>query len=561
MENTFQTESQSSKVSVKIPGPHEEVPDELWESLYDPERIKASQKAAEQAVIEFTTEEYNHLRRKAKTDLFFLSYGILGYDSLTAGLHRHLCSWLMNTAGEQYRIVLMPRGHFKTTIVTISDTIQIVLTDDNGDCPYPRNLGPEGRVMLAHETHAGASRFLYEITGQFTANPTLMGLFPECVPHPRRNRMNKEMLELPRQSTWAEPTIDTMGVGAKSQGRHYNRIKLDDIFGDKARDSKTEGEATLQWFDNIQAFLIKLARDGIDMAGTRYSLDDVWAHAMKVYEGQLLRYIRRIEEISPESDVPLPIFPEHFPVNALKILRKNKKVWAAQYVNDPIAGLAVFDPSWKRYFQWVGPRRVAIFTGVERFVFNTSDLDIVILADPAVDHEPGIVVTGTSPKLQVFVLESIQEEMSPTKFVATLFQLVQKWWPRKVGIEKFTFGRIYESWLKREMQVRGVSFNIEQLTRPPEKSKTEHIMGLENYFSALQIFFDQKWEGSDEEENNIALQFDQFGATDAVHMLDALAYGPQLWVAPLSREKQEEFRRAEEEVMARIDPTTGYSRM
>ncbi len=65
------------------------------------------------------------------------------------------------------------------------------------------------------------------------------------VPSPREQTINKWALELPRTRPHPEPTIDTMGVGAKSQGRHYNYIKLDDVYGDKARDSEAESATTM----------------------------------------------------------------------------------------------------------------------------------------------------------------------------------------------------------------------------------------------------------------------------------------------------------------------------
>src|SRR4051812_46485780 len=51
-----------------------------------------------------------------------------------------------------------------------------------------------------------------------------------------------------------------MGVGGKSQGRHYDYLKLDDLIGDKARDSKAEMQTAKDWIDNIQAFFTEFTR-------------------------------------------------------------------------------------------------------------------------------------------------------------------------------------------------------------------------------------------------------------------------------------------------------------
>jgi hypothetical protein len=132
---------------------------------------------------------------------------------------------MRRTAGKQWRLILLPRGHYKSTITTIADSIQIALPDDGGNEPYPRNLGPEVRVLIAHEGKEHAARFLTSITSHFTTNPLLMALYPTCTPG-KSQRVNNSELELPRKSYWAEPTFDVMGVGSRAQGRHYDFPKV-----------------------------------------------------------------------------------------------------------------------------------------------------------------------------------------------------------------------------------------------------------------------------------------------------------------------------------------------
>jgi hypothetical protein len=526
--------------------------DPQWEQLLDPSGLYEAQKSAEKHYEHQTTDKLQYLRKRCKTDLLFLT-NVLGYNKTTARLHGHLSWWLDSTIHEQFRIILMPRGHYKTTVDTITDSVRITLPAGDLSPPEPHNLGPEVRILLCHETHEGASRFLYEITHHFMRNPQLIGLFPELVPNSRKHRMNKFELELPRKGHYAEPTFDTLGVGGKAQGRHYNVIKLDDIFGDKARDSKAERDTTIQWFDNIQSFAIDLSTIRLDLIGTRYSLDDVYSHAMNVYGPKLIRYIRRIEE-PDENGLPKSIFPEGgFDSDYLQILRKNPRVWSAQYCNDPQEGLAEFDPTWKRFYYWSAPTRIAFFSGQLSTTYNVrSDLDITILCDPAVTGLPGIVVTGVSPKLQVFVLEAIKKPMKPPEFVELMFGLVQKYWPRLVSVEDVVFSSVYQSWLEREMQVRNCRFNIVPW-RPPKgiKKDTRIARRLSNYFSAGQIFFS-------ENQTDLIWEFENFGATVNTHLLDALAQGPDVWRPGLDAKTWSEYHKAEELLLADRDPLTGY---
>src|SRR3990167_9950997 len=137
---------------------------EEWISVLSDERLYQTQKLAEKQFSQIDSETFKRLQYKAKTDSYFLCYSILGYTELNTNFHMHFCNWLNATRGEHYRLTLLPRGHFKTTIETITDSIQLVLPDVTGLMPYPYNLGPNARLMLGHETGDGASRFLFEIT-------------------------------------------------------------------------------------------------------------------------------------------------------------------------------------------------------------------------------------------------------------------------------------------------------------------------------------------------------------------------------------------------------------
>ena len=544
--------------------------DEEWAALLHPDRLTKAQEDAKKERDSLDEDEIRELKILAKTDTFFLSYSILGYTKLTVNFHGHFCRWLDKTRTELkplteeqeeglprellwlYRMTLLARSHFKSTIKTITGSIQAALPDVTGEEFYPFSLGTNIRLLLGHEAHAGSQRFLYEITGHFTGNSKLIALFPECVPNPRVQRINKSELELPRSSFWAEPTFDTIGVGGRSQGRHYDYIKLDDIFGDKARDSRVERNALIQWFDNIQSFLVELKKGHIDIVGTRWSVDDVYAHMMKVYGGKLVKYIRRVEEFNKETGKAEPVFPEHFPPESLDILRKNKRVWAAQYANDPHEGLAEFDLSWKRFYSVSPTHPVNATTVYGNLRWRLRDLDILVLNDPAISRTPGIVVTGTDKHMNIFLLETIKKEMSPMEFVETQFHLVQKYWPRAVCIEEVIFSEVYRHWLQREMLIRRIRFNILPYKPPKDKVKFERVAVLGNYYAAGQIFFhaDQK---------DMIWEFDNFGATDNYHLHDALAQGEQFWRPAVSGKEEEEKKEYMEERFAEMDPVTGYS--
>lgn len=510
-----------------------------------------AQKSADLYLKGLSTDQVAHLRIKAKSDLFFLAYGILGYDRLSTNLHGDLCKWMVKTDGCQYREILLPRSHYKSTISTISDTIRIILPDDSGNSPYPRNLGTNVRVLVCHETNISASRFLVSITNHFLLNSVLLALFPECLPNRNKQRVNLNELEIPREAVWNEPTVDTMGVGAKKQGAHYNFIKPDDLYGVEARDSEAAHRGTIEWIDNLQAYLTTPKTDHIDFVGTRYKFDDAYAHIHRMYGPQLHKYIRSCEEID-ESGKRYLIFPEEFTPESVEILKKNRKVWNSQYANNPAEGGTQFQEEWIRYYKWASQREILV-TNLDKSIDRIAidELDKCILIDPALVGLTGFIVTGSDSKGRVFILDAQKNNWKPPDLVNFLFSSVIKWNPRLVGIEEVLFSQLFQHWMSREMSARNLKFKIEAL-KTHQKSKESRVLGLSNYFSAGQIYF---LEGQTE----LLQEFREFGASSNYHMLDALAYGPRVWRTPIAKGRIESYKSAEQMIWDSMDQETGYS--
>src|SRR5690606_27120848 len=220
--------------SLKITRNNErDVINDLNKTIYKLSRedsITQARKLGDSKLHTLNQTQVDQLRYKAKNDLFFLATGILGYNKLSVDLHGSVCAWMMRNRNARFRELLLARGHYKTTLWTIADGIRLALPGDNGI--WPESLGTEIRILLAHEAKLKAEQFLVAIAGHFLSNPLLMALFPEVVPSPRIHRINKSELELPRQGIWPEATYSTMGTGGRSQGLHFNYLKLDDLIGD-----------------------------------------------------------------------------------------------------------------------------------------------------------------------------------------------------------------------------------------------------------------------------------------------------------------------------------------
>lgn len=539
-----------------------------FDNLYDQKNISASRSRAEKKFENLGMGDIDYIKKKMKNDLLFLGT-TLGYNQLSPNLHGSLAGWLQRHRGWQYKLILLPRGHYKSTIATIVDSIQMSLPYPNEQI-YPYTLGPNGKYLILHEVRETASKFLFELTRAFTHKDAILAFFPELIPHKNEQRMNKYELELPRQEHHREATFGTGSSTGAEQGTHVNWMKLDDLIGKEARESPTVMSKVNDFFDNINSLLTKLEVDGWDLIGTRWAYADVYSHAMERYgisvpesvlnciperdrekfkDGLLKVYARGAIENG------VPIFPEQFTLERLNVLRKNKLVWAAQYANNPTdSGLNEF--SWPLKFYNVGSNgRLVVFTGDTSFSRSLHDLDVCVLCDPSMGQdenadETGIIVTGVDEKNNIFILETVKKRLKPPALLDELYRLYYKYRPRVISIEEVNFSGIYKYWIEDRSKQTQIFLPIRSY-KTENRRKPVRIRGLAHFFSAGQVYIAEMM-------HDFRDEYEQFPLGDSQHLLDALAQGPNFWSRGVSSNEVESQKKAVELVADERSIQTGY---
>jgi hypothetical protein len=545
--------------------------EDAFPSLIDEKEISARRSAAEHKYRDFTSDQIDYFRRRCKTDLFFLATGPLEYDLLSINLHRHLTGWIQDSWGAQNRLLLLPRGHYKSTICTIADGIQMALPNCANVQQLPYSYGENTKILLAHEVKETAAKFLFEITAAFTRKELMLALFPECIPSKRTQRINKWELELPRTQHHKEPTFATIGASGAAQGGHYYWLKLDDLIGEDARDSTTVMGRILDWFDNVNSLLTRFAFDGWDLIGTRWAYNDVYSHAMQRYglhiDGSDLSCIdpREVEKYEGgllhtyargAIERGVPIFPEEFTLEKLNVLRKNKLVWAAQYANNPLeSGLNEFN--WPlKYYNVDSMGNLVIFSGEDSYRRKINELNVVVLCDPSMGEtnladETGIVVVGVDSKHNIYILETVKERLKPPALVDTLFRLNNKYRPGVIAIEEVNFSGIYKYWIEEKANATQTYLPIRSYKPGSQRSKDGRIRGLAHFFSAGQVYCHEMM-------HDFRDEYEQFPMTSSKHLLDALAQGPQFWRRALNETEVVKQKEKIAEIMAERSALTGY---
>lgn len=486
------------------------------------------------------SERREFLRELVSEDLFVLSRGVLRYPDVNKRTHGKLCRFIQHDDATR-RLTLLPRGHLKSTIVTIADSIRLALRDPN-----------ETRILIASETATQADKFLKEIKNHWEKNPLLRALFPELVPEKFSGpgvQWSKTQATIRRQSVYREPTWQTIGVGGAVVGAHFTRIKADDLIGLDAKQSLAKMQATKEWNATIEPLLVDQNTDMIDWVGTRWSRNDLYAELMESYGSRLRMYTRQAIE---GGEI---IFPQKHSWEEYQHLQENRpELWFSQYCNNPVAGgKRDFPIEALKSFQFgLDARSVHFGDGNS---WRLDELDLVITADPnsgslTAEDMAAIVVSGVSPDDEIFVLQAWSGRVTPSRFVDKIFSLARRWRPRLVGIEK-AGQQNTQHYFEKKMENEERHFRVVPL-KPKNRDKEERIRtALEPIIKSGRLHLLTS-------ATELRGQISAFPDNDLIDELDALAYGTEIWRKPLRYEDQEENKKALEVVLHSRNLRTGY---
>lgn len=430
------------------------------------------------------------LAELGKRDLYYLTKGVLGYSRLTPHAHGELCRFC-DTCDSLRRMILMPRSHFKTTIVTISQTIQDIIKN------------PNIRILLVGSSSTNVERMLKEVGAHFLHNQLFRWLYPDVI-HDSFNAKgvvwNNKEIQVPRTVLFREPTVDTIGARGTVESRHYDIIRPDDIIGEKELQSDIEMERTIEWASGLESLLISPEEGMIDFVGTHWRKHDVYEFIQNFYsnnEGKVEigpHAYRRDEIVVFSRDARLPngepIFPELISKKTLdRIQRENPARYAAQYANNPItSGETEFKTENIQFFQFTGPDmrliRFKDFHGND-VTYKVSDLDVVILHDPAVSERRGasdnaLGLVGHHQKTgRIFVLKTKIGQYKPDELVEALFEWDKQHQPRFCSLEAVAYQKALKYFIRMIADARRIPTPpIKEYIPGSRKSKDDRIRGL-----------------------------------------------------------------------------------
>lgn len=261
---------------------------------------------------------YEQAREKCCEDLWFLLTDVLEYERFYTPLHKPLARSI--EMAPRKALVLIPRDHLKTTLITQGRGTQVKLKDFN--C----------RILVSTALFKLTMTILDQIKSHFQNDNHMTWLFPECRLPPAMSKAGgrREEFSLPcRTSTGAKETCYSgAAVDASQVSKHFDYIFLDDLVSDRNIKTSEAIEGVISHYKNVHSLLEPNGQ--MYIVGTRWDQNDLYGEILPTLEQEgAFIMIRRAMEKNFSTGKKEPIYPrtdrgmERYNEFVLRRLRKD----------------------------------------------------------------------------------------------------------------------------------------------------------------------------------------------------------------------------------------------
>jgi hypothetical protein len=487
-------------------------------------------------IVQLPSDIREDLAERGKNDLMFFDKGILGFKDMTVGCHGPMCAFADQNE-KQFKLILVPRDHLKTSTFTIGGTMQRVVRD------------PESRNLIANESATNAQRMLRAIRQHAESNRVFRALYSDIIPkHTSKTRWNDEELQFNRQGHYPEPSIDSIGMTGAVTSRHYTHITYDDPISEEAVKSDKVMQDTINRMSTALDLLTDPAHDSIWLVGTRWALHDVYSVWMKIFGDQLGRFIRSAIE---DGD---PIWPERFTLEVLAIKRQilGEYKFSCLMMNNPrneeLQDMNVKD---LRFWHWANDETVVVLMdqqGNELRRVPLEKLDITTTVDLAAaekiaDDRNCITTVGITPWNECIILDSWAKRCTPLTVLEYLFEIKKRFSPRAFGIEDVAYQKAFKYFVKQQCEQRGVYMNIVPLKAVGKKEV--RIRGLQPLLATGRIY-------AHPTQHVLRSELADFPLGEHDDTIDGLSMHLQLFRGQMSPDRWDKYKKAEQSLLRRL---------
>ena len=361
-------------------------------------------------------------RLRGLDDLYFFNKFIMEANPnrrkfIVPHVHRQWTDWYQNST-KRIKMILVPRGSFKSTFFTVGRTLQAIAKNRNE------------RILIANATLANSQNFLSEIKDHIIKNEEYKMLYSQYkgkdIPMFEKNlRWNEDQIEVAGRDTGIrEPTVTAVGVGGNLVSQHYSFILADDLVSDINSATRYQADKVIDWWK--RSFSLLDPEGEMLIIGTRWSYYELYSYILEKLVDQVDTHIHS----AYNSDGSL-YFPERLGKEKLKELRNfhGSYFFSAFYLLDPVDEESALIK-----------KDQILYYGDNEDQKLPKNLTKFSLCDPAVSQQENadystIVTIGVDQFDNWYVLEVRRERWTVGTLVDNLFSVYKLWKPNSMSIE------------------------------------------------------------------------------------------------------------------------------
>jgi len=437
-----------------------------------------------------------------------------------APFHKEMCDFVDQNPSKQ-KLLLVPRGFLKSTLITIGKTLQWICED------------PSVRILIANATYSMAVAFLNVIKRHLHNNELMAEIFGQLAIEPDKWSESAITLKQAKEVIGGEKeaTVLCYGMGGNLVSQHYDKIILDDVVNENTISTRDQIEKTIQFYRMCQPLLEK---DGeLIVIGTRWHEQDLYDWIMDKENGVIQEFNvffrRALENELWDDNVKqfvkgTSLWPEKYSLDDFTKIRRKMGPYAfsSQFLNDPFPSSdADFKREWFRYY--------------DESDLRGADMNRYTLIDPAISLEKtadytGVITVGIDKFSNVYILDILRARLKVNELNNLIFQQNERWHPLQIGIEDVAFQRALRYSLKQEEEKRKRYLPIIEL-KPYARSKDQRIKGLQPLYANGKVYH------SKELVYNVYLEDELTRFPNGKHddLIDALAYSLDLMHPPVKK--------------------------
>ena len=450
-------------------------------------------------------------------DLYFFARNILGYKLMVPHVHENMSRFMMNNIEREEneqatKILLEPRGSFKSTVGTISYTLWKLINN------------PNYTILISNEKLDKSKGFLKAIKTHITDNPRFRLLYGDlCCERVKGRKWSQDMIDIKTRTIHGEtPSVKASSVERSETGTHFDEIICDDLVG---KDNSNTIEQLMKVDEYVKDLGAVLQPDGcMSFIGTRWDYRDCYNTQFEHIK-TLGRYARAdiLIESAEKEDGSL-FFPERLTEQFLKSQRVKLGTYffSCQYLNEPVAREDALVQNIEKYGDAIGgvPAEEYFNSYCNNFVTAdfaytenvTSDSTVILVS--SVNRKTG--------KLYVRYWKKWKTN-DPAQVIEELFRVHKQYNPIRYGLEKNNYINWLKHPLERAMRERGVFLNLDPKEGLPHygpgSNKNARLRGLAPNFNFGNCVIHESM--TELEDQLLLLTYDGVKGHD--DLLDALA--------------------------------------